>query len=98
MPNSSSALSYSDIKEVLDQALAAPRGIEVEHKTVAAATRWLSRANTFRLLDRKANAKLYPEGHDLHNASPYDYFLMKREGHKVIIRPYTTEGVTVNQL
>lgn len=98
MPNSTSPLSYNDIKEVLDKALDRPRGLQLDFKSAAEAVRWVSRANSFRTIDRKANAKLYHEGHSMQNSSLYDVLLIAREDKAVTILTRTTEGLSVTEL
>jgi len=98
MPNSVSLLSYHDVKELLDKALASPKGLTIELKNVKEAIRWLSRANSFRILDRKNNKALYPEGHTLHSTSPYDVLYMKRAGHLVEIKARSNESIRVVEL
>lgn len=98
MGNSRSLMSYNDVKEILDKALATPKGVELEFPTRPGAIRWLSRANTFRTLDRKNNEKLYPEGHQMYGCSPYDTLHMLRKENKISIRIYTNEEVTITEL
>jgi hypothetical protein len=98
MPNSVSLLSYNDVKEILEKALANEKGITVELPTSAEAVRWLSRANSFRMLDRRNNKTLYQEGHTLHNCSVYDVLFMKRSGHLIEIKIRSNQNVRVVEL
>jgi len=98
MPNSTSPLSYNDIKELLERALLAPKGLRISFESTNAAIRWLSRANSFRAVDRKANAKLYQEGHSMHMASAYDVLLIKREDKTIELLPRSNEDINVVEL
>lgn len=98
MPNSSSLLAYNDVKEILDKAMAAPKGVRVSFETTNAAIRWVGRANSFRMADRKANAKLYPEGHSMHMASAYDVLLIGREDKIVDLLIRSNEGLSIVEL
>lgn len=81
---SQSMLSYTDIKEVLDKALEAEKGLLLTHKDVRAATRFIFRANSFRALTRKENLVVYPDPqHPLHGRCVYDTLSLRRIGEKV---------------
>lgn len=99
MPNSISLMSYQDVKEILERALGEKDGLKLTFETKGGAIYWLSRANSFRRLDRKNNLTLYPEGNSLHGCSPYDVLLMKRVGEKDIeVRVRTNERIKIEQL
>lgn len=98
MPNSVSLMAYTDVKEVLDQALETKNGLKVDFDTVSGAIRWTSRANSFRILDRKNNMKLYPEGHTMYGCSPYDTLWIKRAEKEVEIKPRSNEGMRITKL
>jgi len=98
MPNSKSLMAYTDVKEILDRALAS-KGLELSFNTKTATIRWVSRANSFRILDRRNNKKLYPEAHSLHDCSPYDTLIIKRVTDlKVTVAVRAFEGVEIKEL
>lgn len=98
MSNSTSSLAYADIREILDQALTAPRSIQFEMSSDKAAMRWVSRANSFRVVERKQNCAVYPEGHSMHGASVFDTLLIKRDGNKITILAYSNEGIEIKHI
>lgn len=86
MPNSGSLIAYPDVKEVLDRALTSVRGVRVSFNEYGAARRFQGRCNSFRKLDRKNNAKIYPDPtHMLHDRSPYDSLVITMKGNAVEI-------------
>ena len=88
MSNPSSLLAYPEIRDALDRALQSERGIRVKFRTDVAATQFVGRAYSFRMLDRAENAKIYPDQtHTLHGRSMYDVFRLKRVGNAVEIVP-----------
>jgi hypothetical protein len=84
MPNSQSILSYPDVKDLLDKAITGKR-LVVHLRDEKAAHRLMSRCNSFRLLDRKENARLYEESHMMHGRSLYDPLIVTRDGANVQI-------------
>jgi hypothetical protein len=72
MPYPSSPLSYGDVKELLDKALDAERGIKLIFDKHGYAINMRQRASRFRAMDRESNKKVYPEGHPMHGRSAYD--------------------------
>lgn len=98
MPNSVSLMAYTDVKEVLDKAIESKKGLKVSFDTVNGAIRWTSRANSFRILDRKNNLKLYQEGHSMHGCSPYDTLWIKRTEKEVEIKPRSNDELTIMEL
>jgi len=96
MSFSKSTLAYPDIKDYFEQAMESDRGIKIICADQKAATMYKHRINYFRVLHRKDNQKLYPEDHALHGRSPYDIFVVKQQGHeilleKMILNPMKTE-------
>jgi hypothetical protein len=87
MPRSTSYLAYLDCKEVLDRALLSTKGIRMEFKTEKSAVYFVSRCNSFRVLDRKENIYLYPEGHTMCGKSHYDKLRISRRTSVVEITP-----------
>lgn len=85
MSFSKSPLSFEDIRTALDRAMEAPKGILVRLETPGAAVSFVSRANYCRLQDRKENAKTYPDGHPLKQASIWDALRIRADGQVVRI-------------
>jgi hypothetical protein len=65
-------MSYADIYEVFDKALADPLGIRIPFGSNAEAMTYRMRLHTGRAVDRRENAKLYEKGHQMHGQSVYD--------------------------
>src|SRR3974390_1074350 len=97
MPNSSSYLAYPDVKDAFQRALQG-RGIKLAFKDERAATRWVFRANSYRVLDRKENKKLYDEFHSMHGRSPYDTLKIWRDGKNVILEPIVLDLSSITDL
>lgn len=78
MPYATSLTSFPDIREVLDRALDAAKGIRVSFTTPEEVKTFCGRCHSFRSLDRKANAKIYPEADPMHNRSAYDPLMVRK--------------------
>lgn len=73
MPTSQSRASYPDCEAFFNAALADDVGARLPFRTHGAAMQMQTRLNSFRVLCRKDNAKIYPDrNHQLHNRSEYD--------------------------
>ena len=72
MTRSKSILSYTDVREAFDRAMLNEKGCAITLKDPRAVTRWIARANMFRVLDRQENEKLYETTHSLYGRSAYD--------------------------
>ena len=96
MPNSTSLLAYPEVKEALETALNSERGIKLTFKDAKSAFHFTGRANSFRMLDRKENLKVYPEpAQTLHGRSVYDVLVIKQSENEVTIVPRKLEaGIT----
>jgi hypothetical protein len=79
-------LSLEDVKIILDRALNARVGVRVPFSTRGQAIYWRGRANYFRRLDRRENAHIYDESHQLHKQSIYDSLRFYLEGSTIIIK------------
>lgn len=98
MPNSTSLMSYADVKEILEKAITSPKGLKITFDDQQKAVRWLSRANTYRTLDRKNNTALYPETHTLHKASAFDVLNISREGNVIVMKVRVNDHLKVEEL
>jgi hypothetical protein len=87
MPISQSILSYPDVKEVFERALASQRGVRIPLKDSKTAQYFSRRCNQFRSLDRKENLKIYTEpAHSLHGRSIFDTLqILVRENYVHIV-------------
>jgi hypothetical protein len=66
-------MSYADIYPVYDKALEDPKGIRIPFDTRAEAQHYQMRLHNARSVDRRENAKIYPDkGHKMHGQSVYD--------------------------
>lgn len=73
MPASTSILAHKDIQAALDRALANGRGVRIACPNgIGEAYNLRQRCYTLRQLDRRENAKIYPEDDPLYNRSVYD--------------------------
>jgi len=59
-------------EDFFNQALEAERGIAVELESEGQAVRFKQKLNQGRVKQRKINASVYPQGHLLHNKTPWD--------------------------
>lgn len=99
MSNSSSTMAYPDVKKVFEDALTSSKGVRLMFKDKPSAFRFLSRCNSFRLLDRKENAKIFPEpAHTLHGRSVYDVLVLKQDDVFVTIVPIKADDLQVEFL
>jgi hypothetical protein len=98
MGNSTSILSYPDIKAVLDRVIAG-ENLRVSFDTHGAAVKFVSRCNSFRRLDRKDNFIIYPDpGQTLHGRSIYDavsVVIDKSDDKAVLVRQMTADAYTL---
>lgn len=67
-----SPMAFEDCREAFERAMAAERGVKITFPTVREAVAFRARLNTFRMHNRRANEKIYPEGSELHGWSEYD--------------------------
>lgn len=99
MSNSVSLLAYPDVKAAFDRAIGSRAGIKVEFETPNQAFRFRGRCNSFRILDRKENAKIYIEPASmLHGRSIYDSLLVTQKGLAVFIVPAVLPEGAVTEL
>lgn len=72
MSTSTSRLSFQDCFDLLDQAIADPKGVRVKFAENGDAWQFRLRIHAARKLDRKANAETYAEDHAMYGRSAYD--------------------------
>lgn len=84
MAYNTSITSYVDIRAALDRALSSEKGVRLRFPDDKAAMTFKGRVHSLRYLDRKANAKIYPEGDPMHGASAYDPLMVKTESPTVV--------------
>lgn len=77
MVTSSSLLSFSDCTELMDRALAEPKGLRVSFKSMGPARHFRVRCHQARKLHRQQNAETYELSHPLHGRSEYDALLVR---------------------
>lgn len=75
-------MSYVDVYEKFDEAKDDPKGIRIPFDTKAEAMHYQMRMHNARSVDRRENAKMYPDRtHQLHGQSAYDVLQVRlREG------------------
>lgn len=77
MVTSSSRLAYSDCYDLMDKAIADPKGIKIKFAQGEDAWHFRIRLHTARKIDRNDNAVTYPETHAMHGRSVYDQLTMR---------------------
>lgn len=85
MSLSNSRLAYTDCAELLNAALADPRGARIDFTLRTDAEHFMARCHQCRALDRRENRAIHPHGHPLHGRSVWDVL-------KCSIRPGTLDG------
>lgn len=100
MNNPSSFLAYPDVKSAFERAIATERGIKVSFTTHAQAVRFVGRCNSFRVLDRKENLKIYAEltTHHLYGRSVFDHLKISIRGNDVFVEPIRLDETAVSEL
>ena len=74
---SNSIFSYQDVRELLDRALLADRGVRIKLSKVGSAHNLRQRMSYYRRLDRAENRKIYKEGDPLYDRSQYDVLIFR---------------------
>ncbi len=77
MPAMKSAYALEALREALDRALAAPKGIALTCDNRGHAVSTCARLNTLRVADRKRSLEIYPEDHPMYGCSIYDRLIIK---------------------
>jgi hypothetical protein len=77
MVTSTSRLAYSDCFDLMDKAIADPKGIKVKFSTGEDAWHFRIRLHTARKIDRIDNKDVYEERHPLYGRSVYDQLTMR---------------------
>jgi hypothetical protein len=74
---STSRLAYSDCFDLMDKAIADPKGIKIKFGENEEAWHFRIRLHTARKIDRKENRDIYDQTHPLHGRSVYDQLTMR---------------------
>lgn len=77
MVTSTSRLAYSDCFDLMDKAIADPKGIKVKFAAGEDAWHFRIRLHTARKIDRLDNKDTYDQGHPMHGRSVYDQLTMR---------------------
>jgi hypothetical protein len=77
MVTSTSRLAYSDCFDLMDKAIADPKGIKIKFAQGEDAWHFRIRLHTARKIDRLDNMAIYEEGHGMHGRSVYDQLTMR---------------------
>ena len=72
MPPSKSLISYADVQETLDRALASERGVSIKFSSHGQAIRFRHRAYSLRKILRDESAKVYAIGDFMYGRTAYD--------------------------
>jgi len=101
MSTPKSLAAYDDCLEQFERALASERGVAITLASSSEATRFVQRANAYRVLLRDRNKHVYEMGHAMHGLSPYDKFKIARDPDddcRVLIKPYDQKIAKVEDL
>lgn len=79
MPLNHSRLAYSDCYDILDQAVAAPKGIRIKMLNEGALKKLRARLFYARTIDRADNRENFPLDHFMHGKSTYDTLTTETE-------------------
>lgn len=79
MGMSNSRLAFSDCYDLMEKAIADPKGIRIKFLSRDDAWHYRLRLHNARQIDRKDNLEIYEEGHTMHGKSPYDVLIMRIE-------------------
>jgi hypothetical protein len=82
MVTSTSRLAYGDCFDLMDKAIADPKGIKIKFAKQEDAWHFRIRLHTARKIDRLDNQITYPETHAMHGKSPYDALTMRIRNQK----------------
>jgi hypothetical protein len=77
MVTSTSRLAYSDCFDLMDKAIADPKGIKIKFAAGEDAWHFRIRLHTARKIDRIDNKDVYEERHPLYGRSVYDQLTMR---------------------
>lgn len=77
MVTSSSRLAYSDCFDLMNKAIADPKGIKIKFAAGEDAWHFRIRLHTARKIDRNDNKVTYPENHAMWGRSVYDHLTMR---------------------
>jgi hypothetical protein len=77
MVTSTSRLAYSDCFDLMDKAIADPKGIKIKFAAGEDAWHFRIRLHTARKIDRLDNKDIYDQGHPMHGRSVYDQLTMR---------------------
>src|SRR5258705_21847 len=77
MVTSSSRLAYSDCFDLMNKAIADPKGIKIKFAQGEDAWHFRIRLHTARKIDRNDNKVTYPENHAMWGRSVYDQLTMR---------------------
>lgn len=80
MAISNSRFSYGDCYDLMDKALADPKGIRIKFESWGDALHFRLRLHTARRIDRTDNLEVFPAEHAMHGKSPYDPLIMRIKG------------------
>lgn len=77
MVTATSRLSFQDCFTLMDGALSVAKGTRIKFADHGSAWAMRLRIHAARRIDRRDNAKIYPQEHPLHNHSIYDELICK---------------------
>ena len=76
MPVTNAILSFEDVRELLNKAIEAEKGIEIKLDTKGQAVNLRSRMNRYRAKDRESSKVIFPDDHPSYGVSQYDRLII----------------------
>jgi hypothetical protein len=73
-------MSYQDVYDIFNRALEDPKGIRLPYNNYTDAKYFQMRMHQGRVIDRRENARIFPEGDVLHGQSQYDVLQVRLVG------------------
>lgn len=98
MTQSTSQLSFEDVRGIFDRALASEKGIRVTQTSPGQAIHMRQRLYRFRAADRKQSMQIYAKGDSGFGVSAYDSLIVKVEGNCVFILPADSATLEIEEL
>ena len=96
MSMSKNPVAYADCYENFERAIVADRGLVIKYDTVTRARYEVLRMNQARVLDRRTQMKVLPEGHPRYGFSDYDILIFRRDGSNVYITRHPADASALN--
>lgn len=97
MTLSDSRLAYQDCLDAMDRALEDQKGARIPMPDYDAAQRFRARLHQARVLDRRANKRIYAEDHAMYGCSIYDEIVVRIKKTKTAVYIYLEKQSLVKE-